>query len=62
MLTFSKVQDFSKRWHEKEADSMASLIGINEHPERVGTRYFVCSDLWEVSFYSELEPQVEELH
>jgi hypothetical protein len=58
-VTFFNIQDFSKHWHDEEDDSMANLIGIDEHPEGNGTRYSVCSNLWEISFYSELEPQIE---
>jgi hypothetical protein len=61
VLTFTHIRDFHEQWLEEEdKDLIASLIGITEQPEGVGTRYFVTVEQFEFSFYTETEPQLEE--
>jgi hypothetical protein len=60
VIKFCEIKDLEvQNFDEDSSDNyIASLLGILEHSKEVGTQYLVTTDLVEVSFITEIEPEV----
>jgi hypothetical protein len=61
-LIFSKVQDYSEQFHNKEneEDDIEQLIGLDEYPQEVGTKYVINTNQRELIFFTAEKPQLTE--
>jgi len=60
VIKFREIQNLEiQNFDENLSDNyIASLLGILDHNKEVGTQYLITTDLVEISFITEIEPEV----
>ena len=63
VLTFSNVQNFSDELDKEDfnKDCLDSLIGLQEYQQQTGVQYVVRTKQREMVFFTDIEPQLQEM-